>query len=123
MYIRKHAYHFHMSFKRLIKIEFSKQIIFFIISAPPPPSHQALSTVDLSNKNGAQKMSDDSGSNSSSASGSPTKEIPSIGSTNFHRSKVSHSFSVPLNLFSIARSDQQANPAPVFDQPSMAAAK
>ena len=66
-------------------------------------------------------MSDDSGSNSSSASGSPTKEIPSIGSTN--RTKVSHSFSVPLNLFSIARSDQQANPAPVFDQPSMASAK
>ena len=78
-------------------------------------------------ENGAQNMSEDteseSGSSSSSASGSPKKEIPSIGSTNFQRSKVSHSFSVPLNLFSIARSDHQTNLTPILDQASMSAAK
>jgi hypothetical protein len=40
-----------------------------------------------------------------------------------HRSKVSHSFSVPLNLFSIAKSDQLANPPPGLDQASMTAAQ
>jgi hypothetical protein len=79
------------------------------------------------NENGAQNMSEDtesdSGSNASSASGSPKKEIPSIRSTNFSRSKVSHSFSVPLNLFSITRSDHQTNLTPILDQASMSAAK
>ena len=104
---------------------------FVLIAAPPPPSNQAVSTTDLTSKtstksNGAQKMSDDDsgGSNASSTSGSPIKEIPSIGSTNFHRSKVSHSFSVPLNLFSIARADQQQpNLLPVFDHAAMSAAR
>ena len=55
-----------------------------LISAPPPPSHQLKS-------NGGNSVANSTSTSSSSSSnnGSPIKEIPSIGSTNYN--KVSHS--------------------------------
>ena len=56
-----------------------------------------------------------SGSGSSSTFGSPIREIPSIRSTKNYRgvgSRVSHSFSVPLNLFSIIRNNPSTDSYP-----------
>ena len=52
--------------------------------------------------------SSSSGSGNSSTFGSPIREIPSIRSTKNYRgvgSRLSHSFSVPLNLVSILRKE------------------
>jgi len=63
-------------------------------------------------------------SGSSSTSCSPSHEIPSIRSTSMHRQKVSHSFSVPLNLFSATtRNDQPAAMDQEIDQSNSNAAK
>ena len=73
------------------------------VSAPPPPSHQ-LRNGGSAGGNGAGNggsvaNSTSTSSSSSSNNESPIKEIPSIGSTNY--SRVSHSVSVPLNLFHV----------------------
>ena len=60
-------------------------------------------------------ISGESGSGSSSTYGSPTREIPSIRSTKNYRgvgSRVSHSFSVPLNLFSLVRNNPSVETYP-----------
>lgn len=54
-------------------------------------------------------------SSSSSNNGSPIKEIPSIGSTcnnHHHRGGVSHSVSVPLNLFNVMHKQSDFNQLP-----------
>ena len=60
-----------------------------------PRSERSSNSVANSN------TSTSTGSSSSSNSGSPIKEIPSIGSTCHNR--VSHSVSVPLNLFHVQK--------------------
>ena len=78
--------------------------IITFISAPPPPSHQLRNGngggSSNGNTNGGSVANSTSTSSSSSSNNeSPIKEIPSIGSTNY--SRVSHSVSVPLNLFHV----------------------
>ena len=72
-------------------------------AAPPPPSHQmrgsSVSGQNRSSSSVANSTSPSTSSSSSSNNGSPIKEIPSIGSTCNNR--VSHSVSVPLNLFNV----------------------
>ena len=74
-----------------------------LISAPPAPSHQMKGGGNNGGGNGGSgnsvANSTSTSSSSSSNNGSPIKEIPSIGSTNY--SRVSHSVSVPLNLFHV----------------------
>ena len=72
------------------------------ILAPPAPSHQMKGGGNNGGGGGSGNSVANSTSTSSSSSsnnGSPIKEIPSIGSTNY--SRVSHSVSVPLNLFHV----------------------
>ena len=79
--------------------------ILLIFAAPPPPSHQMRggpavgSAQNRSSSSVANSTSPSTSSSSSSNNGSPIKEIPSIGSTCNNR--VSHSVSVPLNLFNV----------------------
>ena len=64
--------------------------------------HQAARAANDSTSSGS------SGSVNSSTFGSPIREIPSIRSTKNYRgvgSRISHSFSVPLNLVSILRNN------------------
>ena len=99
-----------------------------LIVAPPPPSNQA-STTSLSSPRNSSSSCDtnssnlgfhqtsrapnstssgSSGSGNSSTFGSPIREIPSIRSTKNYRgvgSRISHSFSVPLNLVSILKNN------------------
>ena len=109
----------------------SKYILYFFSQAPPPPSNQtsinslnsprssasSCDTNTSSNSGNAQSnnnnpphenVTSSSGSGNSSTFGSPIREIPSIRSTKNHRgvgARLSHSFSVPLNLVSILRNN------------------
>jgi len=81
--------------------------------APPPPSHQMRggpavgSAQNRSSSSVANSTSPSTSSSSSSNNGSPIKEIPSIGSTCNNR--VSHSVSVPLNLFNVMHKQADLN--------------
>ena len=123
----------------ILHINILHLIFFNFILAPPPPSNQPTSAVqspsssrnssssDSNSTNlginhatngtaaGNSTSSGESGSGSSSTYGSPTREIPSIRSTKNYRgvgSRVSHSFSVPLNLFSLVRNNPSVETFP-----------
>ena len=75
--------------------------MFNLILAPPAPSHQMKGGGNNGGRGSGNSVANSTSTSSSSSSnnGSPIKEIPSIGSTNY--SRVSHSVSVPLNLFHV----------------------
>lgn len=77
----------------------------FASAAPPPPPRQQVGLRSGQNRSSSSVANSTSTSSSSSSNnGSPIKEIPSIGSTCNNR--VSHSVSVPLNLFNVMHSKQ-----------------
>lgn len=80
-----------------------------VLLAPPPPSHQQMRAQQQQQQQNGGGPSNSTGTSSPSSSnnGSPIKEIPSIGSTN---NRVSHSMSVPLNLFNAMQKDQTPLP-------------